>query len=94
MVIGVVAMQWCLGTPSADANIVRGLAEVVAGVFALPMGIIQGTFSGPPVLGTVVGAVSGTINTVTLVAGGAMDIVSGVIPLAQAAAPFVLPFLF
>ena len=88
----VVGMWWCV--PPAEAGIVRGIGSIVAGVFALPVNIIQGTFSGPPVLGTLIGAVNGTINTVTLLAGGTLDILSDAVPLAQAAAPFVLPFLF
>ena len=83
---------WCC-VPSAEADIIRGIQRIVAGVFALPLNTIQGTFSGPPVIGTLLGAVNGTINTVTLVAGGALDILDTAVPLAQAVAPYVLPFV-
>ena len=83
-----------LVVPTAEAGIVRGVQRIVAGAFALPLNIIQGTFSGPPVVGTLMGAVNGTFQTVSLVTGGAFEMVAGAIPLAKAAAPYVLPFLF
>ena len=83
-----------VGTPCAEAGIVRGVQQVVAAVFALPFGVLQGTLSGPPIIGTLGGALSGTFRTVSLVTSGAMEIVSGAVPLAKAAAPFLLPFLF
>ena len=79
--------------PEAHAGIVTGIQKILMGVLSIPVQTLTGTFSGPPILGTVMGALNGTINGVGLVVGGVFDIASGVIPLAKTAAPYVLPFV-
>ena len=88
------AVVVCSPAAPAEAGIVRGLQEIVAAAFAVPLGVLQGTLSGPPVIGTLTGAVGGVFRTVTLVGGGVVDILSDAIPLAKAIGPFLLPFLF
>ena len=78
----------------AQADLVGGLGKIVAGVFAIPIATIAGTFSGPPILGTVLGVANGTINAVGLVAGGALEVAAAAVPVAKMVAPFFLPFLF
>lgn len=81
------------GAEPAEANIVSGLSKIVAGAFQLPLSVLVGTFSGPPIVGTLMGAVNGTIRTVSLVAGGTLELATDGVALAKRAAPYVLPFL-
>ena len=77
----------------AEAGIIKGLQEIVVGVLQVPISTIAGTFSGPPVLGTVFGAVNGLLSGVGLVADGALNVAFGAFGLAKTVAPFLLPFL-
>jgi hypothetical protein len=79
--------------PSAAADLIRGVGKIITGVLAVPVSVLQGTVHGPPVFGTVAGAINGAIAGVSLVAGGALEVVASGLPLVKAAAPFVLPFL-
>lgn len=89
------SLTFCLviGAAPAQADLIRGLGKIVAGVFAIPVGALAGTMSGPPILGTVLGIASGTIHTIGLVAGGTFEIAASAVPVAKAVAPFLLPFL-
>ncbi|MBI2093272.1 MAG: hypothetical protein HYT88_00910 [Candidatus Omnitrophica bacterium] len=80
--------------PVAEANPIRGLFKMVAGVLQVPLSTLVGTVSGPPIVGTVLGAVNGTVSGVGLVLGGAWEVAAFGVDAAKAAAPFVLPFLF
>ena len=80
--------------PPADAEIVRGLAKMLYGIVALPVGILTGTASGPPILGTAAGAVSGAWTGARFLASGAWDLAASGVAVAKMAAPFVLPFIF
>ena len=82
-----------LAPPSAHADIIRGLTKIVAGVLTVPVSVLAGTFNGPPIIGTLAGAFSGTINGVGSVLSGVLDVASSAIPLAKAVAPCVLPFV-
>ncbi len=84
---------WCVNPRPAEANVISGLSKIVAGVFQLPVSILAGTFTGPPIVGTLMGAVNGTIQTVTLIGGGALELAADGAALAKAAAPYVLPFV-
>lgn len=87
--IPLVTLLW--RTPTAEADIVRGLQKIVAGVLQVPLSTLTGTFSGPPVIGTAMGAIGGAINGVGLVLSGVFEVVAGVVPLAKSAAPFLIP---
>ena len=77
----------------AEAGILRGIQEVVTGVVNVPLQTLAGTFNGPPVVGTAVGAVRGLLGGLGLVTSGALNIGLGALGLAKTAAPFLLPFL-
>lgn len=84
----------CAAPSSAEASLFGGVSKIVLGVFQLPLGVLAGTITGPPLVGTALGAVNGAWQTVGLVTGGAFEVVASAVPLVKAAAPFVLPFLF
>jgi len=77
----------------AYANPVSAVSKVVAGVLQVPVSLIVGTFSGPPIIGTLLGAVNGTIRGVGMVASGVLELGMDGIGLAKMAAPYVLPFV-
>ena len=79
--------------PPAHAGLLQGLVEIVAGVLEVPRAALVGTFTGPPVVGTVGGVLVGAVRGVGLLAGGAFHVVTGVVPLALKAAPFIPIFL-
>ncbi len=84
----------CLaGASPAEASIVSGIGKILSAAFQLPLSVLAGTFTGPPIIGTALGAFNGAFNTVGLLAGGAIDLASSAVPIAKAAAPFFLPFL-
>ena len=80
--------------PPAEAGLIKGIQEIVAGVLQIPISTIAGTFSGPPIVGTLFGAANGLFNGVGLLADGALNLAFGALGLAKTAAPFVLPFVF
>ena len=77
----------------AEAGILRGIQEIVTGVVQIPMSTLAGTFSGPPVLGTAVGAAQGLLSAAGLLASGALNIGFGALGIAKTIAPYLLPFL-
>lgn len=85
IVMGVLLL---LATP-AEASLFGGIAKIVTGVLGLPLSILAGTVNGPPIIGTLAGAVNGTINGVGLVLSGAVDLAAAAIPVAKAVAPFL-----
>ena len=87
---GLVVSLVGFATP-AQADIIRGLQKIVAGVFQLPLSTLAGTFSGPPIVGTVVGALSGAFNGVGLVASGVLDLAASAVPIVKTVAPFLIP---
>ena len=78
---------------SAHAGIASGLMKIVMGVLEVPRATLAGTFSGPPIVGTVIGAVAGTLHGAFMVASGAIETVVSAIPLAAKAAPLI-PIFF
>ena len=80
-----------LFAPPAQEDIIRGLQKIVSGVFQLPLSTLAGTFSGPPIVGTVVGALSGAFNGVGLVASGVLDLAASAVPIVKTVAPFLIP---
>ena len=82
-----------VAAPPAEAAIFRGIQEIVAGVFQVPLSTLVGTFSGPPIVGTLFGAVSGLVQGVGLVAHGTLELAASGVSMAKAVAPYVLPFV-
>lgn len=90
-VILVVALAFF--APPAEAGIIKGVQEIVAGILQVPLSTIAGTFGGPPIAGTLFGAASGIFNGVGLVASGALNVAFGALGIAKSVAPYVLPFV-
>ena len=61
----------------------RGFIRILAAAFQLPRFLIQKTLNGPPVLGTVDGAITGAFYTVAELSGGVFDIARGTVPYAK-----------
>lgn len=61
----------------------RGFYRILSGPFQLPKELLQRTFSGPLIVGTVDGALTGTVSALSSVMGGLFDIVRGTIPYAK-----------
>ena len=78
---------------TCHASLTGGIMDLVGGVFAIPMGILQGTFGGPPIIGTIGGALQGVLQTVALTTRGAFELVGVAIPLAAKVAPLIPLFL-
>lgn len=78
----------------AEAEVGRGIQKIIGGVLVVPLAILQGTVQGPLLFGPAVGVIGGTIKGAGMIVGGVLDIASSAIPLAKAAAPYVLPFVF
>lgn len=87
------ALSALLAVAPAEADIVRGVKSIVAGVLTVPLSTLAGTFQGPPVIGTLQGAAQGLINGIGLVTHGTLDLLGSGFSLAKQVAPFVLPFL-
>ena len=71
---------------------VGGVGDILQGALAIPIGALAGTFSGPPILGTLNGAFRGTFQTLGLTARGLMRIARGGIPLAMKVLPLAALF--
>ena len=92
--IVVVSLVSLLAMPSpAHADIVRGLMRIIGGVLEIPRSALVGTFTGPPILGTVGGVLVGAVNGIGMVASGALETIVSAIPLAAKAAPWIPVFL-
>jgi hypothetical protein len=76
---------------SADGlgDLVGGLGQLLTGVFAIPVEAIQGTLSGPPILGTIGGILSGAVHTVGSTLGGVLQVAKSIVPIAASLAPFL-----
>ena len=83
----------CVAAPPAEAAVFRGIAKIIGGVFQVPAGILAGTFTGPPVVGTLFGVVNGAVGGVGMVASGLLDLASSALGIAKTVGPYVLPFV-
>lgn len=61
----------------------RGFFRIFTAAFQLPRYLIHKTLTGPPIVGTLDGAVTGAFYTVSSVVGGAFDIARGAAPYAK-----------
>lgn len=77
----------------AQPDLFGGISDLVMGALAIPIDVLAGTFSGPPILGTVNGALGGVFQTLAFATRGTFRLLGVVLPLAEKAAPFVLPFV-
>ena len=77
--------------PPASADIIRGVGKILMGILGVPVDTIAGTFSGPPIIGTLMGVLHGLFNGVGMVLGGTLEVAMGGLSLAKALAPYLLP---
>ncbi|MBI2104414.1 MAG: hypothetical protein HYT90_02365 [Candidatus Omnitrophica bacterium] len=87
------ALTLGLASP-AEAGLISGIQKIVGGIFQLPLSTLVGTFTGPPLLGTAMGAVNGLVSGTGMVLGGALEVTGAGVSLAKMVAPYVLPFVF
>jgi len=66
-----------------------GFRRILMAPFRIPYSTLRGTFYGPPVTGTLGGAVSGTFQTVNDLLGGAFDMAASAAPYAKYAIFFI-----
>jgi len=79
--------------PARANELLGGVGDIISGVFAIPMSTLAGTFGGPPLLGTLGGALSGVFGAVSLTARGLLRLVGVSVPVAASIAPYVPFFL-
>lgn len=82
-----------LHAPPAEAGLVRGLMSILAGTLEVPRSVLAGTFGGPPIIGTVAGALTGTFRGLGLITSGALETVGSAAQLAIKYGPLVPIFL-
>ena len=76
-----------------DQNIgyvASGFFRILTAAFQLPKYLVYKTFNGPPVVGTIDGALTGAFYTVASLFQGVFEIVRGVVPYGKYAVPFFL----
>lgn len=88
-----VALGLLLLAAPAHAGLAEGIVDVLSAPFEIPKQILVGTFTGPPILGTVAGAFSGAFSAVGRTLRGVGEIASGALGLGSALAPYALPFV-
>ena len=92
IVIGLLVFLILLPTPlfavvASDTNrFIYGFQRLFLAPFQLPYQLLQGTFYGPPVVGTLQGAFLGTFQTLSGVVGGVFDMAAAAAPYAKYAA--------
>ena len=91
LVVGGAVLISLLMMTTASADIVRGVQKILMGVLGVPLDTIAGTFSGPPIIGTLMGMLHGLFNGVTMVLGGTFELAMDGLSLAKALAPYLLP---
>jgi hypothetical protein len=77
----------------AQNELLGGVGDIVSGALSIPYGVLAGTLNGPPLIGTVSGALMGALNTVSLTTRGVLRLVGVAIPLAARLAPLLPIFL-
>lgn len=82
-----------LAAPAHAGNLAQGIVDVISGPLELPRQIVAGTFTGPPLLGTLAGVLTGVFSAVGTTLRGVGELASGAVSLGAAAAPYALPFL-
>lgn len=78
---------------SQAGEFVSAVGDLVAGVLSVPVGVLAGTVNGPPIIGTVGGALQGAASTVGYTLRGALRLIGVAIPAAASVAPYIPVFL-
>ena len=64
-----------------DPSFLHGLGKTIAGIiFELPRTVVDATLTGPPVAGTVVGLMAGTVKALQTTAAGLAEMAAGFDP--------------
>ena len=82
-----------LSATAHAGNLTQGLVDVVTGPLELPKQIVVGTFTGPPILGTIAGVFTGAFSAVGTTLRGVAELASGAISVGSTLAPYALPFI-
>jgi len=80
-------------TAHAQNELLGGIGDIISGALSLPAGVLAGTVGGPPIIGTVSGAVFGALNTISLTLRGVLRLAGVAIPVAASLAPLLPIFL-
>lgn len=81
MALLVIARPASAAEAPRDPSFLHGAGAVVHGlIFEFPMTVIDGTLNGPPVAGTVVGAIAGVPKALQQVAAGIAEMAQGFDP--------------
>ena len=60
-----------------------GFQRILLAPLRIPLNTLQGTFHGPPIIGTLGGVLGGTVQTVTDLVGGTFDMAAAASPYAK-----------
>ena len=98
LIVGLCAVLLVVGPPiapaSAQANeLIGGVGDIIGGALSIPIGVLAGTLNGPPILGTVGGALAGMLNTLSLTTRGVLRLLGVAIPIAGRLVPLLPVFL-
>ena len=67
--------------PKPDPSFMHGLGQSVDGaVLELPKAILEGTLAGPPIVGTVMGALGGSVKALQTIVAGFIEMSAGFDP--------------
>lgn len=65
----------------AEPSVMHGVGQVVGGIlWELPKAVLDGTMTGPPVVGTAMGVLGGTVRALQRTAAGLVEIASAFDP--------------
>ena len=94
------ALAACLAmaaaAPAYANSAIQGVADIITAPLELPLQALAGTLSGPPIIGTVFGLLSGACSAVGKLVRGAAGVALGAVQLGASAAPLAplaLPFV-
>jgi hypothetical protein len=69
------------GEPPQEPTVSHGAGQVVRGVVVeMPKGVLEGTLDGPPVVGTAMGLLGGTVRALQVTAAGLVEMAQGFHP--------------
>jgi hypothetical protein len=67
--------------PAQTPTVSHGAGQVVRGVVVeMPKGVLEGTLGGPPVVGTAIGLLGGTVRALQVTAAGIVEMAQGFHP--------------
>ncbi len=77
----VAAVPWAFAAEQSDPSFLHGVGQVIDGlVLEFPKTVLDGTLEGPPVVGTVFGALAGVVRAGQKTVGGILEMSAGFDP--------------